>query len=50
MSYVLSEDAERDLHGIWDFIAADNTEAADRSAGRSTLSRILLLLATEERI
>jgi plasmid stabilization system protein ParE len=27
MSYVLSEDAERDLHGIWDFIAADNTPA-----------------------
>jgi toxin ParE1/3/4 len=28
--YVLSEDADRDLDGIWDYIAADNVDAADR--------------------
>jgi plasmid stabilization system protein ParE len=28
--YVLSEDAVRDLDGIWDYIAADNIDAADQ--------------------
>ncbi len=42
MSYVLSEDAERDLHGIWDFIAADNTEAADRWIDRLSFLRFNL--------
>jgi plasmid stabilization system protein ParE len=28
--YVLSPDADLDLEGIWDYIAADNIEAADR--------------------
>jgi plasmid stabilization system protein ParE len=28
--YILSEDAERDLDGIWDYIAEDNIDAADR--------------------
>jgi plasmid stabilization system protein ParE len=27
--YVLGEDAGRDLEGIWDYIAADNVDAAD---------------------
>ena len=27
--YVLSEDADRDLDGIWDYIAEDNLDAAD---------------------
>lgn len=30
ISYVLSEDADRDLDSIWEFIAADNIDAADR--------------------
>ena len=29
MQYVLSEDADRDLDGIWDYIAEDNIDAAD---------------------
>jgi plasmid stabilization system protein ParE len=28
-SYVLSEDAELDLDGIWEYIAADSIDAAD---------------------
>lgn len=28
--YVLSPDAEQDLNDIWDFIAADSIDAADR--------------------
>jgi plasmid stabilization system protein ParE len=32
--YILSEDADRDLDGIWDFIAADNIDAADQWIGR----------------
>ena len=28
--YVLSREAERDLEELWDYIAADNIEAADR--------------------
>ena len=32
--YVLSEDADRDLDGIWDYIAEDNIDAADRWIGR----------------
>jgi toxin ParE1/3/4 len=28
--YVLSEDADRDLDAIWEYIAADNVVAADR--------------------
>ncbi|MGH9498581.1 MAG: type II toxin-antitoxin system RelE/ParE family toxin [Terriglobales bacterium] len=28
--YILSEDADRDLDSIWDYIAADNVDAADR--------------------
>jgi len=27
--YVLSEDADRDLDNIWDYIAEDNIDAAD---------------------
>jgi plasmid stabilization system protein ParE len=32
--YILSEDADRDLDGIWDYIAEDNVDAADRWIGR----------------
>jgi plasmid stabilization system protein ParE len=32
--YVLSEDADRDPDGIWDYIAEDNVDAADRWIGR----------------
>jgi plasmid stabilization system protein ParE len=32
--YVLSEDADRDLDGIWDYIAEDNLDAADQWIGR----------------
>ena len=32
--YILSEDADRDLDGIWDYIAEDNVEAADQWIGR----------------
>jgi plasmid stabilization system protein ParE len=32
--YVLSEDADRDLEGIWDYIAEDNVDAADRWIGK----------------
>jgi len=32
--YVLSEDADRDLDGIWDYIAEDNIDAADQWIGR----------------
>ncbi len=32
--YVLSEDADRDLDRIWDYIAADNVDAADRWIGK----------------
>ena len=32
--YILSEDADRDLDGIWDYIAADNDDAADRWIGK----------------
>ena len=32
--YVLSEDADRDLESIWDYIAADNVDAADQWMGR----------------
>jgi len=31
--YVLSGDADRDLDGIWEYIAADDVEAADRWIG-----------------
>jgi plasmid stabilization system protein ParE len=34
MQYVLSEDADRDLDGIWDYIAEDNIDAADRWIGK----------------
>jgi hypothetical protein len=30
--YILSEDADRDLDGIWDYIAADNVDAAESAA------------------
>jgi plasmid stabilization system protein ParE len=32
--YILSEDADRDLDGIWDYIAEDNIDAADQWIGR----------------
>ncbi len=32
--YILSEDADHDLDGIWDYIAEDNVDAADRWIGR----------------
>jgi plasmid stabilization system protein ParE len=32
--YVLSEDADLDLDDIWDYIAADNIDAADRWIGK----------------
>jgi plasmid stabilization system protein ParE len=32
--YVLSEDADRDLDGIWDYIAEDSIAAADQWIGR----------------
>jgi toxin ParE1/3/4 len=32
--YILSDDAERDLDGIWDYIAEDNIDAADQWIGR----------------
>jgi plasmid stabilization system protein ParE len=32
--YVLSADAELDLDKIWDYIAADNLDAADRWIGK----------------
>jgi plasmid stabilization system protein ParE len=32
--YILSEDAARDLDGIWDYIAEDNIDAADQWIGR----------------
>jgi plasmid stabilization system protein ParE len=32
--YVLSEDADLDLDGIWDFIAEDSIDAADRWMGK----------------
>jgi len=32
--YVLSEDADRDLEGIWDYIAEDNIDAADQWIAR----------------
>jgi plasmid stabilization system protein ParE len=32
--YVLSEDADRDLDGIWDYIAEDSIDAADRWISR----------------
>jgi plasmid stabilization system protein ParE len=32
--YILSEDADRDLDGIWDYIAAGNVDAADRWIGK----------------
>jgi len=32
--YVLSEDADRDLDDIWDYIAEDNIDAADQWIGR----------------
>jgi antitoxin ParD1/3/4/toxin ParE1/3/4 len=32
--YVLSEDADRDLDGIWDYIAEDNLDAADKWIGK----------------
>ena len=36
--YILSEDADRDLDGIWDYIAADNVDAADRWIGKLWLA------------
>jgi plasmid stabilization system protein ParE len=33
-SYVLGRDAEQDLNDLWDYIAADNVEAADRLMAR----------------
>ncbi len=33
-SYVLGEDAQRDLEQIWDYIAEDSAEAADRWIAR----------------
>ena len=32
--YILSEDADRDLDSIWDYIAVDNVDAADRWIGK----------------
>jgi toxin ParE1/3/4 len=32
--YILSEDADRDLDDIWDYIAEDNVDAADQWIGR----------------
>ena len=32
--YLLSEDAVRDLDGIWAYIAANNVDAADRSIAK----------------
>jgi plasmid stabilization system protein ParE len=32
--YILSEDADRDLDEIWDYIAEDSIDAADRWIGR----------------
>jgi len=32
--YVLSEDADRDLNGIWEYIAEDNVDAADHWISR----------------
>jgi plasmid stabilization system protein ParE len=33
-TYVLGPDADRDLDEIWEYIAADDVEAADRWIGR----------------
>jgi plasmid stabilization system protein ParE len=32
--YILSDDADRDLDGIWDYIAEDNIDAADEWIAR----------------
>jgi plasmid stabilization system protein ParE len=32
--YILSEDADRDLDGIWDYIAEDSIDAADQWTGK----------------
>jgi plasmid stabilization system protein ParE len=32
--YILSEDADRDLDGIWDYIAEDSIDAADKWIGK----------------
>jgi plasmid stabilization system protein ParE len=32
--YILSDDADRDLNAIWDYIAEDNIDAADHWIGR----------------
>ena len=32
--YILSDDADRDLDGIWDYIAEDNIDAADQWIAR----------------
>ncbi len=32
--YILSEDAELDLDGIWEYIAEDNIDAADKWIGK----------------
>jgi len=32
--YILSEGADRDLDGIWEYIAEDNIDAADRWIGK----------------
>ena len=32
--YILSEDADRDLDDIWDYIAEDNIDAADQWVAR----------------
>ena len=37
--YVLSEDADRDLDAIWDYIAVDSIDAADRWIGNLMLLR-----------
>lgn len=34
MSYILSEDAGLDLDGIWDYVAEDDIDAADRFIGK----------------
>lgn len=48
MAYVLGRDAERDLDAIWDYIAEENLDAADRTLNE--LFEAFELLAKNPRI
>ena len=52
--YILSEDADLDLDDIWEYIARDNLDAADRWIGKPLMhlkpSDRLRALATSEKI